>query len=61
MGLTRASHKGNLDLFWDQSNWQSLCDRCDKTIKRPLEHAYSRGEVSADALKLDRPMPEHFG
>lgn len=21
-------HKGNQDLFWDQSNWQSLCDSC---------------------------------
>ena len=21
-------HRGNHDLFWDQSNWQSLCVRC---------------------------------
>jgi len=21
-------HKGNMDLFWDEANWQSLCERC---------------------------------
>lgn len=21
-------HKGDMDLFWDESNWQSLCKRC---------------------------------
>lgn len=21
-------HRGNLELFWDQSNWQSLCTKC---------------------------------
>jgi len=21
-------HKGNDDLFWDASNWQSLCEAC---------------------------------
>lgn len=54
-------HKGDLELFWDQANWQSLCDRCHQTIKRPLEHAYSRGEVSTESLKLNRSLPEHFG
>jgi 5-methylcytosine-specific restriction protein A len=22
-------HKGDLDLFWDQANWQPLCKRCN--------------------------------
>jgi len=28
-------HKGNQQLFWDESNWQSLCKRCHdiKTVK----------------------------
>ena len=28
-------HKGNLDLFWDQENWQPLCKRCHdrKTVR----------------------------
>jgi 5-methylcytosine-specific restriction protein A len=24
-------HKGNMDLFWDQDNWQALCDSCHST------------------------------
>ena len=54
-------HKGDLGRFWDQGNWQSLCDRCHQTIKRLLEQAFSRGEVSAEELKLNRLFPEHFG
>lgn len=23
----RIPHRGNQDLFWDQSNWQTLCER----------------------------------
>lgn len=28
-------HKGDMNLFWDQSNWQSLCKECHsrKTVK----------------------------
>lgn len=28
-------HKGNEDLFWDESNWQALCKECHdkKTAK----------------------------
>ena len=53
-------HKGDEALFWEPSNWQSLCQWCDKHIKRVLEHSYSKGKVSAELLKLSRPMPEHF-
>ena len=24
-------HKGNYDLFWDEDNWQSLCESCHST------------------------------
>lgn len=24
-------HRGNLDLFWDQGNWQALCKKCHDT------------------------------
>ena len=47
--------KGDAKLQWDRSNWQGLCDTCDKTIKPPLEHAYERGEIGPDALDLSRP------
>jgi 5-methylcytosine-specific restriction protein A len=28
-------HKGNMNLFWDKRNWQSMCGRCHskKTAK----------------------------
>lgn len=28
-------HKGDMELFWDQDNWQSICDPChgEKTAK----------------------------
>lgn len=31
----RIPHKGNYELFWDVSNWQSLCKQCHdrKTVK----------------------------
>jgi len=29
------------ELFWDRSNWQTLCHHCDQTIKKPLERRYS--------------------
>lgn len=30
-----AAHKGNMRLFWDPKNWQSLCDGCNsyKAVK----------------------------
>lgn len=30
-------HRGNMDLFWDSGNWQSLCNTChDKKTKSGL-------------------------
>jgi 5-methylcytosine-specific restriction protein A len=31
----KIPHKGNMDLFWDENNWQSLCTPCHnrKTVK----------------------------
>ena len=30
-------HKGNDELFWDKSNWQSVCDLCHNNHKQRLE------------------------
>lgn len=54
-------HKGDRELFWDRDNWQSLCERCDKTIKRALEHLFADGKVPSCDLNLSRVFPEHFG
>lgn len=32
---------------------QALCAQCHNSIKRKLEHAYRRGEIKADALRMD--------
>jgi 5-methylcytosine-specific restriction enzyme A len=26
----RKPHKGNMELFWDKSNWQGLCEFCHR-------------------------------
>lgn len=31
-------HKGDKDLFWDESNHQSLCSSCYSSIKKKEEH-----------------------
>lgn len=36
-------HKGDTVLFWDRSNWQSLCKRCHDGWKQREER---RGDVS---------------
>ena len=30
-------HKGDLDLFWNRSNWQSLCKTCHDSAKQRAE------------------------
>ncbi len=36
-------HRGNLDLFWDESNLQCLCKKCHDTVKQREEAAARRG------------------
>lgn len=35
-------HKGDMRLFWDRSNWQSLCVRCHSKHKQALERRAAR-------------------
>lgn len=30
-------HRGDMALFWNQSNWQPLCTRCHSSIKQSRE------------------------
>ena len=30
-------HRGDMKLFWDLNNWQSLCDTCHNSFKQRLE------------------------
>ncbi|HEX9813297.1 MAG TPA: hypothetical protein VGA88_14575 [Burkholderiales bacterium] len=34
----KIPHNGDPVLFWDESNWQGLCDNCHNSIKQKEEH-----------------------
>jgi 5-methylcytosine-specific restriction protein A len=38
----KIPHKGNMVLFWDRSNWQSMCNHCHN-VKRQREAMEARG------------------
>ena len=31
-------HRGDLDLFWDENNWQALCHSCHSRKTRSEDH-----------------------
>lgn len=33
----KIPHRGDMTLFWDKDNWQSLCDTCHSSIKQQEE------------------------
>jgi 5-methylcytosine-specific restriction enzyme A len=35
----KVPHRGDQDLFWDESNWQSLCTTCHNSHKQRLERS----------------------
>jgi 5-methylcytosine-specific restriction protein A len=40
------AHRGDVDLFWDKDNWQSLCKRCHsrKTLYEERRRQVAEGE-----------------
>ncbi|WP_441256062.1 HNH endonuclease [Tardiphaga sp. 285_C5_N1_2] len=50
-------HKGDMTLFWDQNNWQSLCRPHHNNDKQHIErNGYQRG-VDIDGRPLDPSHP----
>src|SRR5262245_54223010 len=48
----RVPHGGDMRLFWDRTNWQSLCAFCHDAIKGQIErHGTARGHA-ADGSRL---------
>lgn len=37
------AHRGDMALFWDRANWQSLCTNCHSSRKQSQEAAALRG------------------
>lgn len=46
-------HKGDLVLFWDPLNWQSLCKVCHDSAKRAEELGGQVVGVGADGIPID--------
>jgi len=49
-------HRGDTSLFWDTSNWQSLCSWCHDNVKSSIERAWESGSVTTAALTLNRKV-----
>jgi 5-methylcytosine-specific restriction endonuclease McrA len=33
----KTPHRGDMNLFWDRANWQSLCSTCHSSVKQREE------------------------
>lgn len=49
-------HKGDMELFWDRGNWQSLCKQCHDSHKQRLEKSGRETGCDLSGLPLD---PRH--
>ena len=57
----RVPHKGDLKLFWDQTNWQPLCKTHHDSTKQAQERrGYAQG-CDADGWPTDLNHPIHGG
>ena len=50
-------HKGDYDLFWDESNWQPLCASCHSGIKRIQDHNGFSQAAGIDGQPIDPGHP----
>lgn len=46
-------HRGDMQVFWDQSNWQSLCKLCHDGHKQRLEKSGHVAGCGVDGIPLD--------
>jgi len=49
-------HKGDMTLFWDKTNWQSLCKFCHDGYKQRLEKTGRIAGCNASGIPTD---PRH--
>jgi 5-methylcytosine-specific restriction enzyme A len=50
-------HKGDLELFWDQSNWQGVCKACHDSSKKLQEHRGFSPAADVNGNPLDASHP----
>ncbi len=50
----KSPHKGDPKLFWDKSNWQSLCKQCHDSVKQRIEKSGNVAGCDVNGIPLDR-------
>ena len=50
-------HRGDVELFWDRSNWQPLCKPCHDRVKQSEEARGYSHEIGEDGWPLDPKHP----
>ena len=54
-------HRGDKTLFWDETNWQSLCKTCHDGAKQAEEKNGYATAVGLDGWPLDPLHPSNVG
>lgn len=49
----KVPHRGDVTLFWDESNWQSLCKLCHDSVKQAQEKSGHLRGAAIDGRPLD--------
>ena len=53
----KKPHKGDIQLFYDRTNWQGLCINCHDSVKKAEEHGRMILGCGADGQPLDSNHP----
>lgn len=49
----KTPHKGDLALFWAETNWQALCTTHHNSNKQAAEHGNDRGQAGLDGYPIE--------
>lgn len=47
-------HRGDMKLFWDSDNWQSLCTNCHSSFKQRLESSGLSAGCDISGVPIDK-------
>src|SRR5262245_29236199 len=50
-------HRGDLALFWNAQNWQSLCASCHSSSKQQIERRGYSTKIGIDGYPVDERHP----
>lgn len=55
----KIPHKGDVDLFFDESNWQGLCKTCHDSVKKAEEQGRLTLGADLSGEPIDTRHPWH--